>query len=77
MPPICLRASSTTRALSASDETSALMPCAPVSLARRLDVRVVAAGEDDLVSGLAGLLNERGANALAAAGDEKSAILHS
>ena len=42
----------------------------------RLDVRVVAAGEDHLVAGLACVLNERGANALAAAGDENSAWLH-
>ena len=42
----------------------------------RLNVRVVAAGEHDLVSGLARVLNERGANALAAAGDQKSSGLH-
>ena len=53
------------------DATSARMPCAPVSFAVDLNVCVVAAGEHDLVSGLAGLLNDGGANALAAAGDEK------
>ena len=43
---------------------------------RRLDVRVVPAREHHLVAGFFRLLHERGANALAAAGNEEFSLLH-
>ena len=76
MPPIFASASSTTRALSASDDDVGLDAVRAGRRRGRLDVRVVAAGEHHLVSGLARVLNERGANALAAAGNQDSSCAH-
>ena len=47
-------------------------PCAPVFCATSAIALLVAAGEDDLVTGLASQLDQGGADALAAAGDEEA-----
>jgi hypothetical protein len=41
-----------------------------------VDLRFVAAGEDDVMAAFACVFDERGADALAAAGDEETACLH-
>jgi hypothetical protein len=43
---------------------------------RRRDARLIAAGEHDLMTGPGGQFDDGGANALTAAGDEKTGWLH-
>ena len=52
------------------------MPCAPVCCAVASISCSIAAGEHHLVPRLAGQFDDGGADALAAAGDEKTSRLH-
>ena len=76
MPPMRPTAASTVRRLSSATATSACRPTAPLSAATSSMRPWSRPGEDHLVALGAGQRDEGGADALAAAGDEKTSSVH-